>query len=115
MGNSASDIGKGLGHGLLGLVGAGDAYDPLGDLRSSLSTATSALQNAQNLGPYLYATNDLNFEKWKTKMDQGQANIIEEQMKYFNNLANNQLEDINYFLVLLFLLIIIIIFFLLIK
>ena len=32
---------NGLGHGLLGLIGLGSVYDPLGDLRSQLASCTA--------------------------------------------------------------------------
>jgi hypothetical protein len=112
MGN---DVAGGLAHGALGLVGAGSAYDPLGDLKGSLADANNALQQAQNLGAYTTEIDLAKYNTWFRKYQSGKDNIIEEQMVYFNNLANNKLEDINYFLIILSLLVIIIIFFLLIK
>ena len=109
MGN---DVAGGLAHGALGLVGAGAAYDPLGDLKGTLADANNALQQAQNLGAYQTDVDLKNYIDWMRKYNQGEDNIMEEQMKYFNNLANNKLEDINYFLIILSLLVIIIIFFL---
>ena len=40
----------GLGHGLASLVGLGEAYDPLQDLRSKLADVNQQLQNTVNNG-----------------------------------------------------------------
>ena len=112
---SWQDIMGGLVHGGLNLVGAGSAFDPMGDLRSALSTAKGALQDAQNLGAYTF---DKSQEDWDKVIEQymaGNNHIIEDQIQYFNTLTNDKLEEVNVFMVLLSLLVIIIIFFLLIK
>ncbi len=41
MGSSFTDTMGGLGHGLAGLVGAGSAYDPMGDLNTDLANANA--------------------------------------------------------------------------
>ena len=106
---------SGLTHGMLGLVGAGEAFDPLGDLRSTLSNAKSALQDAQNLGAFTYDKAQKEWDQAITQYMAGNNNIIEEQMQYYNMLTNDKLQEVNVFMILLSLLVIIIIFFLLIK
>ena len=44
MGQGGSSYWNGVGHGALGLVGMGDAYDPMGDARKQLSEAQSKYQ-----------------------------------------------------------------------
>ena len=113
--DTGSDLAGGFLHGMLGLVGAGSAYDPLGKLKSSLAGATNALQQAQNVGAYKTFIAIEDYQKYKEELDGATGKIMQEQMQYFNNLAIDKIEDVNVFLILLSVLVIIIIFFLLIR
>ena len=113
--NSGTDLAGGLAHGMLGLVGAGSAYDPLGKLKSSLASANTALLQTQNLGTYKALLSIEDYESYEAKLQGAQGQIIQEQMKYFSDLSLDKIEDVNMFLILLSLLVIIIIFFLLIR
>ena len=113
--SAGTDFAGGLTHGLLGLIGAGQAYDPLGDLRGALANANTELQNAQTLGAFRCGVQQDVWDKALMKYTQGNTNILNEQQKFFNDLANDKLEEVNVFLIMLTLLVIIIIFFLLIK
>ena len=64
---STTDTFNGFTHGILGLVGAGEVYDPLGDLRSKLATANSNLQQVTNSQSLLFATEEgtVNKDIWK--------------------------------------------------
>lgn len=110
-----ADFFAGLTHGMLSLVGAGDLYDPLGDLNSSLAAANSALQQAKDTGAYKVLEWNETVQEGMIKFMEGQGKVIDKQMEYFNKVTLDKLQDVNVFMVLLSLMVIIIVFFLLIK
>ena len=92
------DFLSGLGHGALALIGFGEAWDPLSDLRSDLSQAQSTLQDSINtsLISSLKIQNTVNqdFYEWITTNN----SIIQETMNYYNTLVTNNIGTQSTFL-----------------
>ncbi len=109
----AINVFKGLGHGTLALLGLGEAWDPLSDLRSDLSEAQSTLQDTLNIGMIsaFKTQNQVNqdFYDWITTNN----SVIQETMKYYNTLVTNNLGQQSTFLSLTVLLVFIIVIYLL--
>ena len=110
---TAVDFFSSLGHGALALIGFGEAWDPLSDLRSDLSQAQSSLQDTVNIGllASLKTQNTVNqdFYQWITTNN----SVIQETMNYYNTLVTNNLGQQSTFLSLTILLVFFIVFYLL--
>ena len=109
----AINVFKGLGHGTLALLGLGEAWDPLSDVRSELSEAQSTLQDTLNIGMIsaFKTQNQVNqsFYEWIITNN----SVIQETMKYYNTLVTNNLGQQSTFLSLTVLLVFIIVIYLL--
>ena len=107
------DFLTGLGHGALALIGFGEAWDPLSDLRSDLSQAQSSLQETVNIGllSSLKTQNTINrdFYQWITTNN----SVIQDSINYYNTLVTNNLGQQSTFLSLTILLVFFIVFYLL--
>jgi hypothetical protein len=112
---NVSDVFAGLGHGLLSLVGFGEAFDPLGDLRSELSTAKDTLQTTVNTSALQLATSqsDLNKDLWTDI--QTKSGGIQDSIKLYSTMTFNQIKQTNLFLSFIGISVIIIIFFMLVS
>ena len=106
------DFLTGLGHGALALIGFGEAYDPLSDLRSDLSDAQTTLQDTVNIALIgsLKTQNQLNqdFYAWITTNN----SVIQQSMKYYNTMVTNNLGQQSTFLSLMIILVFIIVIYL---
>ena len=105
----------GLGHGLLSLFGAGDLYNPLGDLNSELSSAKDNLTNTINIYTQQALNKQVQFDQDLLQFI-AQPNLnLQKTQEYYHDISTNTHIQQNYFITILLILVIIIIFFMLIK
>ena len=111
----ANDFFNGFTHGFLSLLGAGQAYDQLGDLQSSLGEAASRMRSTIDIGSYssMKQQEGLNKDFWN--YIQTNNDTIQESIDLYNKLATNGIQKQNLFTTLLLMIVLIIIFFMLIK
>jgi len=101
MGNAA----KGMAHGVLGLFGAGSAYDPLGEARADLAKVQSdqqAMINTNTLTELKIIQTTLQTE---AILDEQNKNILEKTIELNNDALSNSLFQVNMFTIFLFVLI----------
>ena len=109
------DVMKGLSSGLLSLVGAGELYDPMGELRGEVSSATQSL-NAMANTHSLVAIETLAEGAQDMYRLMGAKNIeIQTVAQNNNSLILNNMQEENLFLAVLAAAVLIIIFFMLIR
>lgn len=111
MGNTAT----GLGHGSLALLGIGQAYDPLADLRSELASANAKTQSIYNNTSLAFMKEDN--EEWVQLNDylNTHNSEVNETMDYYNTLTYESAQKTNLFMTILALMVLVIIFFMLIQ
>ena len=109
------DIFGGLGHGVLGLFGLGQLFDPLNDLRSKLASAESNMQNIINLNNMAVMQNEIKVDSDLYRYIQTNNAEIQEAMQNYNQLTMDDIKKENLFISILSALILIVIFFMLIK
>ena len=110
-----TDFLGGIAHASLGLLGIGSVYNPLGDLKSKLSTMKSNLQEVKNMGAYNSEKEGADNSIIMVSLIKTNDEAINETMDYFHTLSMDNTAETNYFLILLSVLVIIIIFFMLIR
>jgi hypothetical protein len=108
-------VGKGIAHGLAALFGLGEKYDPIGDLRSELTTARDDLQRTMNLSFLnLFDSQDkLNNSLWS--FIKSNTSNIEQSMQYYNTIAMNEISKTNTFTLFLGIMVLVILFFMIFK
>lgn len=106
---------NGLGHGSLALLGIGEAYDPLSELRKELAKANAKTQSIYDNTSLAFMKADN--EEWVNLNDYLNTNnsTIQETMDYYNTLTYDSIQKTNLFMVILALLILVVIFFMLIQ
>lgn len=111
----AGDVMGGLAHGMLGLIGMGDAYNPMGDLSGELQTSISDMNNmvANNTILALNAISD-DMQNFHELMEVKTKNVVAAQ-QVTNTQLFDSLQIENIFLIVLAVTVIIIVFFLLIQ
>jgi hypothetical protein len=112
---TALDIIKGAGHGVIALLGVGELYNPLGDLRSELSTANSNLQNLKNTSTFQILDGQSKVENDLFKYIQTNNSTISKTMEMYNEMSMDGIQQENLFISVLSMLVIIIIFFMVIR
>lgn len=110
-----NDVMSGAGHGMLSLLGLGQLYDPIGDLRSKLSSSIqrqSQMVSAESLA-VASATNETikNMYVFQGLM----RDRLQKSIDLNQSMVWNSLQQENFFISVLSVLVIIIIFFMLIQ
>ena len=104
---------SGFGHGMLALFGFGEAFDPLSELRSDLSSAKDTLQQTVNTSALQLAMsqNSVNKDLWTDIQTRNGA--IQESIKLYNDITFDQIKQTNLFLSFTVIIVIIMLFFML--
>lgn len=109
------NVGPGLGHGSLALLGIGQVYDPLANLRQELAKANQKTQSIYNntLMSFIQADND----EWVKLNDYLNTNnsTIQETMDYYNTLTFQSIQKTNLFMAILALMVLVVIFFMMLQ
>jgi len=105
----------GLGHGVLGLVGFGSVYDPLGDLRSELSSKVSEFNSIT--AEYSYKTAVAQLKQMEALQELMRTNgaVARLQLQVTSQMIWDTIETENLFIMFLYILIFIIVLYLIIK
>ena len=108
---SVSGGASGFVTGLLGLVGAGQLYDPLNNLRGQVAQAKDGLQQIKNIENYIALKTETDNSKKLLDVLQGQRTTIDEHIKFYNDLAMNDINKLSMFVTILSLMVIVLVFF----
>ena len=97
-----ADFFKGLGNGMLSLVGLGQFYDPLGDAQSDLSSAKETLQTnfTTSMQAFYSQQTQINSDLWT--YIQTNNTTIQDSINLYTTLTNNKINQINFSLLLAF-------------
>ena len=112
---NATDLFSGLGHGLLGLVGLGSVYDPLGDLRSTLSSKITDFNNIT--ADYSYKAQKEQHANliWFEQFMQTEGAVARKQLESTSQMIWDTIETEKLFIIFLYILVFIIVIYLIIK
>jgi hypothetical protein len=110
-----TELFQGLGHGLLGLLGLGEVYDPLGKLKGELSSAKDGITDIINAGTLSTLNAQVKYNETLVDYINEKDVVIQETMQYYNTLASNTTQEQNYFIAFSIILIFILTFFMIIK
>lgn len=111
----ANNFFQGLGHGLLGLVGMGEFFDPLGGEKAELQKSMQTLQTHFRNGTMQALTGINTNIKELFTLTESNKDVIERIMNFYNEKIYGNLQETNMFVATLYMLVIIIIFFYLVK
>ena len=115
VGNKASDFFGGFAHGLLGLFGAGDLVNPLGDAQSSVTKALNHINSTtamMSVGAVKAQQKEI---EWVTKSINDHLALISQINTMQTDQLRDELKEENLFLIILSVLIVLLIFFFLIQ
>ncbi len=111
MGNYASDAGKGVANGLLGLVGLGDVYDPIGDQRAKLADINAKTRAMMDIGTLQSLQVGTEISKQLFIDLKYRSRQMESFVKYNDGLIWQELARENLFITILFVVLLIVVFY----
>ena len=105
----------GIAHGILGVLGLGSTYDPLGDARGKLSSKIQEFNNMNAQMSLVAAQEEDKTIKQLYQTLNAKSVATSKQLEDTTNLIWNSLEDTNLFIIFIYILVFVIVFYIVIK